>query len=708
MTVMPSSEKVNVLIVDDLPDKVLALRTVLEELGENIIPAYSGNEALRKALEQDFAVILLDINMPDMDGLETAAMIRRRRRSAHTPIIFVTAYADEVHTSQAYSLGAVDFILAPVIPEVLRSKVRVFVELFRLNQQIKQQAEQQVALAQEQALRAAAEEATRRSTFLAEASKALTRTLDFQATLREMLRWVVPQLADVAAVTLAGPPARAWHSELAWVFPPDAKLHRGSLASADAPDDVLRTAVDLVLASGEMERLDNLAVPYPPPALAGEHPAGPEHVIRSATIFPLLARGKTLGALTLAMSCSGRRHGPADLSLAEDVVTRAASAADNALLYQSIQEADRRKNEFLAMLGHELRNPLAPIRNAVGMIRLLGLKDPLLLQARDMIDRQVTHMTRLIDDLLDMSRISRGRILLRKETLDLVQLVAAVMEDYRGSLETGGLKVHVALPDTPLWVEADATRMAQVVGNVVHNARKFTDAGGAITVSLDAPEPGRARLRVRDTGIGMDALMLERAFEAFSQADRSLDRTQGGLGLGLALVKGLMDLHGGTVDAHSAGLGHGTEVAITLPLTEAPAGAAAAMPPRRPGAAAHRVLIIEDNRDAAQSMEMLLTLLGHRVTVAYTGQEGVARARDFAPDVILCDIGLPGGMDGLDVARTLRKELGSKGAYLVALTGYGQEIDKQRSREAGFDIHLTKPIDLQELQAVFATLPVRN
>jgi CheY-like chemotaxis protein/two-component sensor histidine kinase len=407
------------------------------------------------------------------------------------------------------------------------------------------------------------------------------------------------------------------------------------------------------------------------------------------------------------MSCSGRRHTPGDLSLAEDLVARAASAADNALLYQSIQEADRRKNEFLAMLGHELRNPLAPIRNAVGMIRLLGVKDPLLLQARDMIDRQVTHMTRLIDDLLDMSRISRGRILLRKEPLDLVQLVSAVMEDYRGSLETAGLKLHVSLPDTPLWVQADATRLAQVVGNILHNARKFTDAGGAITVELDTT-PSGARLLVSDTGIGMDPTMVDRAFEAFSQADRSLDRTQGGLGLGLALVKGLVDLHGGQVEAHSAGLGSGTEVAITLPLVDPPTGAIPAVSARHARNSAHRVLVIEDNRDAAQSLEMLLTLLGHRVAVAFTGQDGVSCAREFEPDVVLCDIGLPGGMDGLDVARSLRGELALKSAYLVALTGYGQEIDKQRSRDAGFDIHLTKPIDLHELQGVFATVPVRN
>ncbi len=237
---MGTTDKINILIVDDLPEKRLVIESVLEELGENLILVDSGPEALRQVLEQDFAVILLDVNMPGMDGFETARLIRNRRKSSHTPIIFITAFGDEMHTAQGYSLGAVDYILSPVVPEILRSKVKVFVDLYRMTQQVKQQAEERVALAHEQAARAAAEEATRRSSFLAEASKALSSSLDTEATLRGLLRLVVPYLADVAGVTLLGEAGSAWQSELAWFSPSDAEVHLCSLDGSEGPADEVR------------------------------------------------------------------------------------------------------------------------------------------------------------------------------------------------------------------------------------------------------------------------------------------------------------------------------------------------------------------------------------------------------------------------------------------------------------------------------------
>jgi len=316
-------------------------------------------------------------------------------------------------------------------------------------------------------------------------------------------------------------------------------------------------------------------------------------------------------------------------------------------------------------------------------------------------------MARLVDDLLDMSRISRGKILLRKEPLDLADLLRHVAEDYRSSLETAGLQLQVRLPSEPLWTVGDPTRLAQVIGNVLHNASKFTDAGGRVTVEALCDGP-TARLRVRDTGIGMEPAMVTRVFETFTQADRSLDRSRGGLGLGLALVKGLVELHGGKVRASSEGVGKGTELSIWLPLHD-PATAPPAVPTSNHAVPARcRILVIEDNPDAATSMRMLLTLTGHEVALAYSGPEGVTAARQFNPDVVLCDIGLPGGMDGYAVARALRQELGMACAYLVAMTGYGQDGDKQLSSEAGFDVHLTKPVDFDRLQRLLAEAPART
>ncbi len=359
---------------------------------------------------------------------------------------------------------------------------------------------------------------------------------------------------------------------------------------------------------------------------------------------------------------------------------------------EALREADRRKDEFLAMLAHELRNPLAPIRTAAQVLRLRGPAEPDLLRAREMIERQVAHMARLVDDLLDVSRITRGKILLRKHCVDLVPVVRGVIDDLQPVLQDTGLTLHVDLPDQPLWVDGDPTRLAQMVGNLLHNANKFTDAGGRVEVRLAATS-AEAVLTVRDTGIGMDVAMLTRLFEPFSQADRSLDRSRGGLGLGLALVKGLVELHGGTVRAASAGVGQGSEFTLRLPLRQEPDVARAARRGEAAPGASLRVVVIEDNHDTAESLRMLLELSGHRVAVAHAGLPGLQAARELRPDVVLCDIGLPGGMDGYAVARALRADPDVGGAVLIAISGYGQEEDQRRARRAGFDRHLTKPVD---------------
>ncbi len=688
----PDDETVHILVVDDLPEKLLTMELVLRQPGVNLVQARSGREALRKLLDQDFAVILLDVNMPDMDGFETARLVRLRKRSEHTPIIFVTAFSDEIHAARGYSLGAVDYILSPVNPEVLRTKVGVFVDLYRKNQQVQQQADQRVALAREQAARAAAEEATGRSLFLAEASTALANSLDFEATRGALLRLVVPALADLAGVTVSGENGRPWRTELAWVGRAGGGVEGRHLEAPEGPADGLRAAVERVLASGKAETLAGLAVPYPP----GEG-APPDRLLRAAVVLPLLARGRTLGALTLAQGESGRRFGPGELALAEDLAGRAAVALDNARLYREVQEADRQKNEFLAMLAHELRNPLAPIRNAVHVLLAETVDADRQHWAKEVIARQVQQMVRMVDDLLDVSRITRGKIVLRKEPVDLAAVVADAVETSRPLIESRRHKLDVVVPAEPARVEGDRARLAQVVSNLLNNAAKYTDDGGRIWLAVE-PAGGEVAVRVRDTGLGISAEMLPRVFEPFTQVDRSLDRTQGGLGIGLTLVRRLIELHGGRVEAKSDGPGRGSEFLVHLPaLTAAPVPATPAAPAANgkhpgpgpvPGA---RVLIVDDNVDGAESLAIFLQLLGLETRTAYDGPAGLEAAEEFRPQVVLLDIGLP-RMDGYEVARRIRHHPELRDVLLVALSGYGQADDKRRSREAGFDHHLVKPV----------------
>jgi signal transduction histidine kinase/DNA-binding response OmpR family regulator len=702
-----SGDTVNILVVDDLPDKLLVLRSILEEPGQNVVAARSGEEALRRVLENDFAVILLDVNMPGMDGFETAGLIRRRKKSAHTPIIFLTAYADEVHTAQGYSLGAVDYILTPVVPEVLRTKVRAFVELHRMTQQARRQANERVALAREQAARAAAEEATRRSAFLAEASRVLAGSLEPATTLRGLARCAIGFLADFAAALALDERGKPGQAELAWAAEGPGRT-RTEADTAWLPAS-LAAAVERLLENRQPQLLAELGTPLCLPRPGGEQANGDPGATEfgSALMLPLLARGRLLGVLVLGHRGGGRHYGPDDLVLADDLAGRAAIALDNARLHQSIQEADRRKDEFLAMLAHELRNPLAPVRNAVELLRRARPGDAILERAREIIDRQAMHMSRLVDELLDVSRLARGKVLLRQELLDLAEVVRATAEDYRGPLDAHGHKLLVRLPDRPVYVRGDRTRLAQVVGNVLHNADKFSESGGEVAVTVEADPTHGAVVTVRDRGAGIDPQMLPRVFEPFSQADRSLDRSRGGLGLGLTLVKGLVELHGGKVQVKSAGLGKGTEVVIRLPA-EAGVAPWQAGPARAVSLEGKlRILIIEDNADAAESLAILFNLKGHEVTTARTGAAGLDVARANCPDFVLCDIGLPGGMDGYAVARALRRESALASAYLVATTGYGRAEDQRCAREAGFDAHLTKPVDFETLESVLAGLQRR-
>jgi PAS domain S-box-containing protein len=384
------------------------------------------------------------------------------------------------------------------------------------------------------------------------------------------------------------------------------------------------------------------------------------------------------------------------LGIVEDISARKRIAAERERLLETLRESDRRKDEFLAVLSHELRNPLAPIRTSLHVLERTDPGSEQGRRAQAVIDRQVTHLTRLVDDLLDVTRISRGKIQLRRERIELGEVARRTMDDYRVSFEASGIALEGRFGSEYFWVNADATRMAQVIGNLLGNAAKFTPRGGKVEVSLQRGGP-QVVVCVRDTGFGIAPEMIGRLFEPFTQAPQDLDRNRGGLGLGLALVKGLVELHGGTVDAASEGPGRGAEFTIRLPLEAPPEKGTRAARPR--AAQARRVLVIEDNVDAADSLKQLLEISGHDVQVAYDGPTGLEVAKRFRPDVVLCDIGLP-GMSGYEVAHAFRADGDLRSARLVALTGYAAPEDKQRVAEAGFAEHVAKPPSAEIIERV--------
>ena len=667
---MDKEEKANILVVDDLPEKLLVFSSILEELGENLVMVRSGSEALREVLTREFAVILLDVNMPDIDGLETGRLIRQYKKSAHTPIIYVTAYADEMQTAQGYSLGAVDYILSPVRPDVLRSKVKVFVELYKMQQRIK-------AMAEADAARVAAEETTRRSNFLAHASHELGASLDLEQGMRRLVELVVPHICDAAAVTVEKEPG---------------SFSTLSHPAADYLPAPLQAALDR--------------------ALKGESgSSGAAAGFSTTTFYPLRVGERVIGAI--ALGYAGRV--PRDQDALEEMVGRAAIALDNARLYRSLkreiarsrqaeeelQDANRRKDEFLAMLSHELRNPLAPIRNAVEVIRRVAPPgDAKLTMAREVVDRQVSLLARLVEELLDVSRISQGKIALKKEPVDLARIIAHAVETARPLIDARAQNLSVSVPAAPCWLSADFARLSQVVANLLNNASKYTGEGGRIEVTA-AAEEGEATIEVRDNGSGIDTQLLPKVFDLFVQGERALDRGQGGLGIGLTLVKRLVELHQGRVEVQSEGPGRGSIFRVRLPCISA------VEPQQRAPVVAlsrdhqvygRRVLVVDDNVDAAESTAAFLRLEGHEVKAVHDGLQALASLKVFDPHVVVLDIGLP-GLDGYAVARQLRERGDTNHVLLIALTGYGQKEDRQRASDSGFDYHFVKPADPREIQA---------
>jgi signal transduction histidine kinase len=527
---VPKTEKQKILVVNDDAASLLALTSLLDqwahETNYEVMAARSGQDALRQVLLHDFAVILLDVNMPGMDGFETAEAIHQRARSADIPIIFVTAFlADEIDRLKAYQRGAADFLFTPVIPQILHAKVSVFVALAMKNEELKRQTQ-----------------------------KLSQRTTELTATNKRLTR--------------------------------------------------------------EMEER------------------------------------------------------------------------------QAAERQSHAKDEFLAMLGHELRNPLSAISSAASLIGLAGAGPDTVGRAKVIIQRQSQHLSRIVDDLLDLSRAMSGKILLARQPLEVAALVSSCLDTFKATGRTGNYQLNIDL--APGWVDGDPTRLEQIATNLIDNALKYTPQGGSIDISVGPDDDqDQVLLTVRDTGVGIAPDLLPHVFDVFVQGSITIDRSQGGLGIGLALVRRLVELHGGSVSAHSEGASLGSTFTIRLPRTR-PVAVAAPQAASGIDSGKPTVLLIEDNEDGREMMATMLDAYGYSVQQAADGLQGVQMAHAAAPDVALVDIGLP-GIDGYEVARRLRQDAQTRNIRLIALTGYGLADDQRRVLEAGFDLHLVKPVDINHL-----------
>ncbi|MBJ7574635.1 response regulator [Luteimonas sp. MC1828] len=567
----PADEPVRILLVDDQPGRLLTYQAILEPLGEHLVQASSGREALRLLMQDDYALILLDVNMPDMDGFETASLIHQHPRYEKTPIIFVTAVnVTDMDRLQGYQLGAVDYVMVPVIPEILRSKVEVLVELYRKRREL--------------------------------------------------------------------------------------QLLNASLAAQNQ-------------------------------ALQRE-------------------KSRELQALNESLRLANETLASRNIELQNEVSERARAE-------ERLRDMDQRKDVFLATLAHELRNPLAPLQNALAIRRLAagGGIDPL----HETMERQLALLVRLIDDLLDIARIAQGKLTLRPASVALADVLDSAVEIAQPLLDAGRHRFHMALPAQDVLLHADRVRLAQVFANLLNNAAKYSDPGSRIDLEARLDDTrDEVVVTVRDTGIGLAEDQIEAVFDVFRQVDTTIERAHGGLGIGLTLVEKITAMHDGRVEVESAGLGQGCTFRVCLPRQRAALAGALEASVTNAAAAdtldnvidasrrgATRILVVDDNRDAADTLAMMVRVLGHEVAQVYDPLQVEAEVERFAPDLVFLDVGMP-GRSGYDIARSLRLRRDARALGIVAVTGWGQPEDRERTRAAGFDEHLVKPPQLDAIRRLCA------
>jgi PAS domain S-box-containing protein len=678
---------INILIVDDEPKNLTVLETVLDNPRYRIVRAESADEALLALIEDEFALLILDIRMPCMTGFELAQMIKGRKKTAGVPIIFLTAYYNEdQHVLEGYGSGAVDYLHKPVNPNILRSKVAVFTELYDKNREC-ELANQ--ALVTEVTERRRIEEqlqelnetlamrVSERSEALAMTSTALNEVgeryrLLFDGSLDSIFSVGVEgrfAAANPAAIRLTGRTIDELRAvrfqDLFTIDDPDAVETAFLPANCRECFTIHATTIN---ATGELR---HLVISGSPTIIAGE---------------------------VVEISC-----------IAHDVSERIQLETQLREQATKLSEMHLRKDEFLAMLSHELRSPLAAISSAAQLLSLpTGIDNQIQQQACSIIMRQMNQVQRLVDDLLEVSRITTGRVQLRLETTSVEGIVERAIETVRTLIEDHHHELSISLPAEPIQLYADTARLEQVIVNLLTNAAKYTDDGGQIWLAVEQ-QNNECVLRVRDTGVGITSALLPHIFDLFTQADRSLDRSQGGLGIGLALVQRLVELHGGKVEAYSV-VGQGSEFVVRLPVipTESPPARISTTTPPAERAeftlSPLRILVVDDNVDAASGLAILLKASGHDVHTVHDGLAAVKAVSTYMPDLVLLDIGLP-GLNGYEVAKCIRRDPLLRDIILVASTGYGQESDRQTSLDAGFNHHLVKPASFEKLQQILSTVP---
>jgi PAS domain S-box-containing protein len=668
---MSVDETVKLLLVDDEERNLDVLESILQSSGCQFVRAKSADEALLALLHHEFAAIVLDIKMPGIDGLELAQLIKARKRTRHVPIVFLTAHIlEEKDILHAYDVGGVDYLIKPINPHILRSKVGVFVDLFRTTRALGNFVD---ALHSEIAEREKVQEELRQAKVELEL-RVLERTAELDRANRE-IRDSEARLSAIlqntrALVYLMDAESRFLHinRQLEQLLGKPSSEVLGRSVYDVLPQDTaatLDTNNCRVLMTGEATEFEETI----------EQDDG-VHVYTSIRA-PLLDE-------------AGSAHG---------VVCVSTDITERKRLADALREADRRKDEFLATLAHELRNPLAPIRYALQAVNRTGPMTSELQWAISLIDRQTQHMARLINDLLDVNRITRKTLELRPERVELARIINSVTESSRPFIRAAGHELTIQLPSLPIYLNADVVRLAQVFSNLLHNASKYAgkrpQEPGQILITAKEVR-NKAVVTVKDSGIGIAAAVLPRVFEMFTQIGRSLEQTEGGLGIGLALAKSLVEMHGGTIEAHSEGPGKGTEFTVTLPLAAEESHYAVSYPalavPRF--SAKRRILIADDSKDVTEAFKTMLAALGHDVESAHDGIEALEKAARFHPEIVVLDVGMP-RLNGYETARRFKQQPWARGkdVVLIAVTGWGNESNQRQSEEAGFDVHLVKPVD---------------
>jgi PAS domain S-box-containing protein len=642
--------RASILLVDDQPARLLTYEAILSGLEVNCVRAHSGTEALEKLMAQQFAVILLDVQMPDIDGFEVARLVRQHPRLERMPIIFVTGVnVGQLDVLRGYEVGAIDYIAVPVVPEILRSKVAVLIELYQRRAELQ---------------RLNAELAAARAELAAELSRDTADHLRTEAALRDSER-VFKALVEHATVGVA---RNALDGKFLYANPGFCQMvGYGAEELAQMTWQQITHPDDIELDLAQAKRL-----------IAGE--------ASSYTMEKRYIRKD--GSIVWASLHGSFVKGDDDTSMTGMAVV--VDITERRLADDKLRAADLRKDEFLAMLAHELRNPVAPILSVAEALKHLQGHDDRQRALVGIVQRQASHLSRLLDDLLDVARITQGRIELRREVVALCDCVAAAIESIEPLVRARQQALRVE-QEQSLFLDADRVRIAQCIGNLLSNAAKYSEPGSEIFLRTRR-DGNQAVLTVHDDGAGIAPELLPHVFDLFAQGERALDRAQGGLGIGLTVTRKLVQMHGGDIGVVSEGRGRGATFTIHLPLTEQRAETPA---PDPVVGSARRVLIIDDNRDAADSMAVLLQLDGHEVAAVYSSEEGLLKTASFAPDIVLLDIGLP-QMDGYEVARRLI-ETGYRGR-LIAISGYGEMHDKQRAAAAGFFAHLSKPVDYSTLE----------